>query len=181
MQINDEEYTSAMTERSESTKEQVADLVTGIIYNDVVDYFLGFANETGELITNLKLQKLVYYAQAWHLAIYSKPLFNADFEAWVHGPVIRDLYNECKRWGNHPIESDVKLGQVIERFDNETLDFLEEVAEVYMPYSAYELELMVHREAPWIDARKGYEPDEKCNETISEESMRDYYGQKVKN
>ena len=104
MQINDEEYTSAMTERSESTKEQVADLVTGIIYNDVVDYFLGFANETGEWITNLKLQKLVYYAQAWHLAIYSKPLFNTDFEAWVHGNVIHDLYSECKSWGNHNIE-----------------------------------------------------------------------------
>ena len=52
---------------------------------------------------NLKLQKLVYYAQAWHLALRDVPLFEEDFEAWVHGPVIPALYQEYKKFGWRPI------------------------------------------------------------------------------
>ena len=67
-----------------------------ITHRDVAEYFLALANETGGTITNLKLQKLVYYAQAWHLANFDKPLFDAKFEAWVHGPVIPGLYEEYR-------------------------------------------------------------------------------------
>ncbi|OQY42717.1 MAG: hypothetical protein B6240_13665 [Desulfobacteraceae bacterium 4572_87] len=48
--------------------------------------------EAGDLISNLKLQKLVYYAQGFYLALYDEPLFNEPIEAWTHGPVIRELY-----------------------------------------------------------------------------------------
>ncbi|MFS8119254.1 MAG: Panacea domain-containing protein [Microcoleus sp.] len=58
---------------------------------DIANYFIWLASQSDVEINAYKLQKLVYYAQAWHLAIYGMPLFNADFQAWVHGPVIPDL------------------------------------------------------------------------------------------
>lgn len=68
--------------------------MTQITCFDIAKHFIRFANEEGSFISNLKLQKLVYYAQAWHLAIHGTPLFEEDFEAWVHGPVIPSLYQK---------------------------------------------------------------------------------------
>ena len=59
----------------------------------VADYFLSLVDEdAGDSMTNLRLQKLLFYAQAWHLALTNRPLFEEDFEAWVHGPVIPSFY-----------------------------------------------------------------------------------------
>ncbi|MFM6174756.1 MAG: Panacea domain-containing protein [Sphaerospermopsis kisseleviana] len=66
---------------------------------EVAKYFIRLAHETGSFISNLKLQKLVYYAQAWHLALFEQPLFNEDFEAWIHGPVVPELYHYYKKFG----------------------------------------------------------------------------------
>jgi len=151
-----------------------------ITCQDVADYFLAFANETGDPITNLKLQKLVYYAQAWHLANYSKPLFKDDFEAWVHGPVIPALYFAYQEYGPSPIKSDERMKDVEKRFTLEAMELLQEVAEVYMPHGAYHLERMTHQEDPWNNARGHCEPDEKCENIISKESMEKYYAEKVK-
>lgn len=142
---------------------------------DIADYFIYIANSTGSFISNLKLQKLVYYAQAWHLALYNKPLFTEDFEAWVHGPVIPALYQEYKRFSFKPIE------KVVEKpsFSSDALDHLEEITRVYFGYSGYELELMTHKEEPWIKARGGLSMDELCTNIISKKSMEDYYGKKA--
>jgi len=152
-----------------------------ITYKDIADYLLALANETGEPITNLKLQKLVYYAQAWHLANYSKPLFKKDFEAWVHGPVIPELYQSYKEKGSSPIETDLELNKVEKRFNKKTLGFLEEFVSVYMPFTAYQLEQMVHSEDPWIKTREGREPDERCNDSIPKDLIMKFYGEKIKN
>lgn len=138
---------------------------------DVADYFIRLANETGSYISNLKLQKLVYYAQAWHLAIHDTPLFEDDFEAWVHGPVIPALYQEYKHLGWKPILKDVKKPSFSEAVQN----FLDEVSEVYFSCDAYELERMTHQEDPWVKARGGLPIDAPSNEVISKESMREYY------
>lgn len=148
--------------------------------NDVANYFLAFANQVEELITNMKLQKLVYYAQAWYLANYGKPLFSADFEAWVHGPVIPDLYHEYKKFGYKPIIRDVSLKEISKKFGELESEFLDEVIEVYMPCGAYELERMTHLEEPWIAARVGYEPDDVCHVIIPKPAMREYYAKKLK-
>ena len=144
---------------------------------DVADYFLALANDTGDILTNLKLQKLVYYAQAWYLANYKKPIFEEDFQAWVHGPAIPVLYREYKEFGFSPISKEVKPSDV--KIDDRVKAFLAEVAKVYMPYGAFELEEMTHKEKPWIDARGGCEADQNCEEIIPKSSMRDYYGQKI--
>lgn len=149
-------------------------------YSDVADYFIALANEKGDVMTNLRLQKLIYYAQAWYLANYKKPLFEEDFEAWIHGPVLPPLYEDYKERGGQPIIKDVSLEEVEKCFSKTELEFLDEVAEVYMPYTAYQLEAMTHREDPWIKARGGIESSEQSSKTINKDSMRDYYGEKIK-
>jgi uncharacterized phage-associated protein len=143
-------------------------------YN-VADFFIHLAKETGSYISNLKLQKLVYYSQAWYLAIYDTPLFEEDFEAWVHGPVIPALYREYKSFGWQPILKDVEKPEFSESIEN----FLNEVAQVYFACDAYELERMTHQEDPWIKARHGLPMDAPCDEIISKESMREYYKARV--
>lgn len=140
-------------------------------YSDVAKFFIHLANATGSYISNLKLQKLVYYAQAWHLALCDAPLFEEDFQAWVHGPVIPALYQEYKKFGWRPILEEVKEPEFPEDFNC----FLNEVAQVYFACDAYELERMTHQENPWLKARGRLPIDAPCNEIISKESMREYY------
>lgn len=162
------------------TIKQAASSQREVTYQDVADYFLAVSKNSGEPITNLKLQKLVYYAQAWFLANKSEPLFKAKFQAWVHGPVIPDLYEKYKKFGSTPIVADVDINDVKKRFNSDQLEFLDEVTRVYMPRGAYELELMTHQEEPWVQSRDGLEPDQPSNAEISEELMRSYYGEKIK-
>tara|TARA_B100000508_G_scaffold140877_2_gene144002 strand:- start:1344 stop:1817 length:474 start_codon:yes stop_codon:yes gene_type:complete len=147
---------------------------------DVAEFFIALGNETGESITNLRLQKLVYYAQAWHLANFGKPLFEDEFQAWVHGPVVEELYHNYKQFSFRPIERELDISEVESRFSDDQLGFLKEVADVYMTYTAYELEKMSHNEDPWIIARAGLPADEACNNVVTKESMMEYYGEKIK-
>lgn len=62
----------------------------------VADYVIAFLAEHGDPTTNLKLQKLLYYSQAWYLALYDLPLFDDRIEAWVHGPVVPPVYGAFK-------------------------------------------------------------------------------------
>ncbi len=65
---------------------------------DVAEYFLSLADEeAGDFLSNLKLQKLVYYAQGFHLALFNRPLFMAAIHAWQHGPVVPELYHAYKK------------------------------------------------------------------------------------
>lgn len=149
-----------------------------ISYKDIANYYIALANDSGETLTNLKLQKLVYYAQAWYLANFKAPLFNKDFEAWVHGPVIPDLYREYKKFGYGPIVTDIDF-DAIKPLERKISGFLYEVARVYMPIGAFELESMTHQEDPWIEARGDCKPDENCNNVISQKSMMNFYASKI--
>lgn len=142
---------------------------------DIANYFIRLANETGSFISNLKLQKLVYYAQAWHLAIYGEPLFKAQFQAWVHGPVIRGLWAKYKKYRYNPIDEDPPEVE----FDEQTAGFLKEVADVYLGEDAYKLELMTHQEDPWIEARADLPPDAASSAVISNESMKQYFSKRL--
>lgn len=144
---------------------------------DIANYFLHKAKETAIAVTNLKLQKLVYYAQAWHLAIHDKVLMEGvKFEAWIHGPVIHELWKKYRDYSYEPIDEEVTPPELDARSDQ----FLEEVVEVYLDKDAYTMELMSHREDPWILARNGCADNERCTNTISEESMRTYFKSRLK-
>ncbi len=118
---------------------------------DVAKYFLSLTDEdAGDLISNLKLQKLVYYAQGFHLAIFAKPLFLEPIEAWSHGPVIPVLYHSYKHYGsgNIPPQDDM----VFSIYTQDTRELLDEIYSVFGQFSAWKLRNMTHEEPPWRDA-----------------------------
>lgn len=139
---------------------------------DVAAWFLNRQDrDSGDLITHLKLQKLVYYAQAWALALLNEPLFDEDLEAWAHGPVARSLYERYAgaRWNPlDPVDHEVK-------FSEQQLDVLSEVADAYTGYTSKRLEAMTHSEQPWLEARNGLPPEARSTEKISKETMRRFY------
>ena len=92
---------------------------------DVADYFLSKTDEeAGDVISNLKLQKLVYYAQGFTLAVTGKPLFNEEIEAWQHGPVVPDLYHKYKDHGAYGIPAPTNVD--FSKFSSEIKEILDE-------------------------------------------------------
>lgn len=146
---------------------------------DIADYFIWLANDSGSFLSNLKLQKLVYYAQAWYLAIYGQPLFDEDFEAWIHGPTIPSLYQKYRQFHQLPIVQEIDREQLAQKLGN-TIKFLQDVAEEYFACDAYELERMTHIEEPWIRARKGLANDVPSHAIIDKQWMKEYYSSRVK-
>lgn len=119
-----------------------------------------------------KLQKLCYYAVAWHYALYDSILVDDDkFEAWVHGPVSSTLWFDYKDYGWAPIpQLDEKPA-----FDIDTEDFLQIVYNTYGEFSGHKLEGMTHDEEPWKEARKGLDENKPSNNPIDPEIMKRYY------
>jgi len=136
---------------------------------DVSLLFLKWAYSDGDVITNLKMQKLLYYAQAWHLVYFDKPLFNENIKAWDLGPVIPSVYNEYKEFGASPIIIEIKE-QIENNYDVHTLKFLLAVYGNYIKYSAHELVNITHNEKPWIES---YE--ENKSNTIDCRLIKEYY------
>ncbi|MDO6708798.1 Panacea domain-containing protein [Photobacterium sp. 1_MG-2023] len=142
-----------------------------ITANQVADFFLAFAKEHGDFISQLKLQKMVYYADAWFLVNNDTALIEDNFEAWVHGPVVRSLYNRFKGYRWNPILDDVNSPEL----DANVIEHLTEIYSVFGGYSGFELEQMTHNEEPWLEARGECAPDEACENIINKETMRTFY------
>ncbi len=137
---------------------------------EVAKYFLTKCDEeAGDTISNLKLQKLLYYAQGFHLAIFGDPLFDAPIEAWRHGPAVRSVYTRYADYGGQALPKPDDFD--IATLDENTRDFLDEVYEVYGQYSAWRLREMTHEEPPWSDV---WNPNGGPAE-ISHGSMRAYF------
>ncbi|WDM33686.1 SocA family protein [Priestia megaterium] len=120
-------------------------------------------------ITHLKLQKLVYYAQAWSLAIEGEPIINSDLEAWLHGPVSRELYGEYRNYGSQEIPP-VEDHELKFRIDDTDKKILDGVWELYGEFDGKYLETLTHKESPWINAW-----DRGMNEIIELDDMEQYY------
>ncbi len=121
-----------------------------------------------------KLQKLCYYAQAWHYAIFNSQLCTASFEAWVHGPVSRVLWDSTKRFEFNDLPTTL-FSSMTEKIDDSTDTFLHRILGTYGKYSGFDLECLTHTEMPWIHAREGYTDVERCTKDISIDDMRNYY------
>jgi uncharacterized phage-associated protein len=135
--------------------------------HDVANYFLSLTDEdAGDLISNLKLQKLVYYAQGFHLALYHEPLFGEAIEAWTHGPAIPSLYHHYQGLGANAIPRPTHLDFDI--YDTQTRELLDEVHQVYGQFSAWKLRNMTHREPPWQEAKQN-------GGIIAQRSMQDFF------
>lgn len=132
----------------------------------VAEYFLCMSDpDIGDIISNLKLQKLVYYAQGFHLAMFDKPLFDEPILAWEHGPVVESLYQSYKSFGSGAIPQPDIFDDTV--FTPEQINLLKEVFEVYGQFSAWKLRNMTHAEKPWNDTPR--------NQEISTTLMQEYF------
>lgn len=118
----------------------------------VACYFVQQAEEFGRELTNLDLQKLVYFAHGWHLAIVDQPLIEEDIQAWKYGPVIPELYHQLKVFGSDPVPLS-KIKKKCENFEeisSEQTVFLESVWQVYKGYDTMRLVRTTHAgDTPW--------------------------------
>lgn len=116
---------------------------------DASKYFIHLANKDETVITPLKLQKLLYYAQGYSYIWDGKLLFEDDFEAWQYGPVIPYIYNHFKKYGQRGIPSFERKERVGTKDERETI---EAIWRDYGKYSAFQLVRMTHLEKPWKEA-----------------------------
>lgn len=135
--------------------------------HDVAAYILA---KEGNLST-MKLQKLCYYAQGWHLAWHRKPLFEEPIEAWRMGPVCRDLYKHHK--GEASIDR-WKLGSV-ENIPAEGTSTLDVILDFYRPFSGFDLGHKTHRERPWIEAWEAVDSIRRGSSVISTDTLCEYF------
>jgi len=126
-------------------------------------------NEGPDLITNLKMQKLVYYCQGFHLALYGKPLFPETIEAWEYGPVCPDLYQKLKLHKSEPLP--VPTENYTEKFTDEELRFMAMVYGVYGQYSAWRLREITIQESPWKETPLYH--------VISHKKMKRYFNSQI--
>ena len=138
----------------------------------IADWFIERARQEGRLLTQMKLQKLVYIAHGWHLALTSEPLVQDNIEAWRWGPVVRALYSEFAIFGASPIPraSIIRKGAKI---DNKALTILERVWELYGKYTAAQLSAMTHADnTPWKEC---YQPSAARPAIIPNSLIRKHY------
>nr|WP_075574379.1 type II toxin-antitoxin system antitoxin SocA domain-containing protein [Ezakiella massiliensis] len=133
------------------------------------DYLI---NAIGD-ITPLALQKCLYYFQGFFMAFNGRPVFNEDCEAWVHGPVYRETYNEYKDYSFNPIEARGNFDQ--SGFTQQEFDILDSVINYASCYSGKVLEEITHMEEPWRKARKDLPAFAPSNEIIVKEDICDYF------
>lgn len=136
--------------------------------NDVAAHIL---RKQGEM-TAMKLQKLVYYCQAWSLVWDERPLFDGRIEAWANGPVCPELYDMHRgrfRVGPGDIPGDPDI------FDKDGEETIDAVLAFYGDKKAHWLSELTHREEPWRDARVGLAGNERGNSEIAHASMFEYY------
>jgi len=133
--------------------------------HDVALYFVSLVDEeAGDSISNLKLQKLLYYAQGFNLAFYGNPLFSESIKAWMHGPVVPQVYHEYKDFGSGPIAvAPVNLDD----YSDQVRSLLDDVYTVYGQFTASKLRDLTHGEPPWKNTPQ--------SETIPLSLMKDFF------
>lgn len=152
--------------------------------DDIVNYIIVKLSTAGEGLNLLKLQKLLYYVQAWSLALYDKPAFDGKFQAWVHGPVNRhvfDRFRETHSLYDRVSMKDVPSGFRLEGVPHDLAGHVDEVLESYARFTGSQLEEMTHREAPWIVARNGLPAATRCETEIDEGLMAQFYAELLAN
>ncbi len=133
---------------------------------DIADYFLSnIDEESGDNVSNLKLQKLLYYAQGFHLALFGKPLFEEAILAWQHGPVVPEIYHRFKHYAANALPPPEKFDR--SKYAPAISELLDEILSVYGQYSALKLRSMTHEEPPWSQTA--------INHRIPDHAMRDFF------
>ena len=129
-------------------------------------------DEMAEYTSRLKLLKLLYYVQGYHLAMFGTPIFDEKIEAWLHGPVVPEVWKWAINYGDEQMQSEALDKKQIDGLGlhPQQIKLVEEVLEIYNKYSAYGLRDKTHTEMPWLAA------DEKDkNNEITKDSLKDFF------
>ena len=126
-------------------------------------------------IDAMKLQKLLYYSQAWSLVWDGRPLFPSKIEAWANGPVVREVFKTYQ--GQYKISTAIAGNKAaLKQVEKETIDA---VINFYGKKTGFYLSELTHQERPWQDARKGLAPGALGDREITKAAMSEYYGSLV--
>lgn len=128
-------------------------------------------------LTHKQLQKLCYYAQAWHCALLNRPLFAEPFQARIHGPVCPPLYSKYAEHGWNKID---RLKGSAPKFSAETANVLRAVNNTYAKFDGEQLEALTHSERPWQEARGNLQPFEPSENVITTSAMRKFYSEQYR-
>jgi uncharacterized phage-associated protein len=158
----------------------------------IANYFLDLAEEQGQSLSPMKLQKLVYFAHGWYMALTGKPLLDEQVQAWSYGPVIHSLYSAFADYGSNPITGRATTVDHVEGLkfkvrapridenqqeDNQlTKRLLRRVWDLYGGYSAVQLTNLTHAAGtPWDRVNKQYNGNLPKFTTIPEDWIREYF------
>lgn len=144
---------------------------------DIARYIVNYSNKKEYLCSNLKLQKLMYFVQAYSLITTKRPIFEETIEAWDFGPVVPAVYHEFKRFGagNIPFIKRYYVGYQEYAYDPGLINkksrrLIESVVDHFKDYSSTDLVELTHSQAPWTD---NYKPD--CQNVIPLSSIQAYF------
>ena len=145
---------------------------------EVANFFIELDQLNGNYeMTNMRVNKLLYFAQGWSLALKGKPLFEDSIEAWEHGPVVNEIYQAFKPCGNNAIYDTVGDFD-LESFSSDDVEFLSSVYYNYVRYSTSELRNITHiKGSPWD---KTYQNGNGRNKQITNESIKTYFDSEKK-
>lgn len=138
---------------------------------DIANKLLVMSEEAGELMTNMKLQKMLYYQQGFHLAYFGTSLFEDEIEAWMYGPVVPKVYNSYRQFGKECLVGDKENVLSLQEEQEEAL--FAEVMKVYGKYSAIGLMEMTHEEMPWKSTPTGE------GNIITKQKMKEFFKTKL--
>ena len=158
--------TGSMKTRGANDPPEVEDALANV--HDVAAYIL---QKQGSMST-MKLQKLLYYAQAWNLAWEERPLFEVKIEAWANGPVVWEIFNEHR--GEFEVGPPWTSGSA-SRLTSDDRTIVDAVLAGYGGLSGRQLSLLTHAEDPWREAREGLGPTDRSTAEITPESMQAFY------
>lgn len=139
-------------------------------------------------MSHLKLQKLLFYCDAYHLAYFGTELVSNKFEAWVHGPVCRRVYDSFKDKSvlyadiaYSYNEGDVDVDGEFRKLTTDQQDLLTDILSTLATWTCLQLEQATHSEAPWKNARRGYGEADKCSIEISKSETETFYREELQN
>jgi uncharacterized phage-associated protein len=143
--------------------------------DQVADAILAFCTEHGDLITNLRLQKLLYYCQGFYLAEHGEPLFEDRIEAWIYGPAVPAVYERFRPVAHRAIDPPTTL-------DDQPPELVEHVKDIWEAYghlSTYDMERISTTEPPWLNARAGLRRDDFTDAPLSLADMQTYFASQL--
>ena len=141
---------------------------------DVASYILAKLKESGREVTHMKLEKLLYYCQAWSTVWDEKALFEERIEAWINGPVVPSVYSRLR--GEFVVRPEQLGGADATCLTTEQRATVDKVLDFYGEKDPQWLSDLTHAERPWRDAREGLLPNERGGNEIPLASLAEYYG-----